>query len=105
MLTRKTVDAVGRIFRDIESSEKMLVKVDGEIEKETERRSFHGEVEYTSHMCQLSWPSGESGYTIYNVEPAIARAGIAAHLIDQRAKLAKLHEIIALEISTKDGDQ
>ena len=97
MITKETADGIARTYREIESGEKLLLEVDKELEKESEKIGFHGEKQQAHRNCQLGWPNGDNGYRIYQVEPKIAKAVIIAHLADQRSKLEKLNEIANLE--------
>lgn len=98
MITIETIRSIYSVHREIENGEKLLAEVDKELEKQVERIGFHGEVTTSVRNCQLGWPSSDSAYRIYQVEPRIARAVIIAHIADQRAKLEKLNAVAQLEI-------
>jgi hypothetical protein len=100
MIKAETARNIDRVFREIESGEKLLAEVDEQIAKATERIGFHGEPHTTARPCQLGWPES-NGYRLYSVEPIIARAVIVAHLADQRAKLEKFNEIARLEVMSE----
>ncbi len=98
MITKETISELGRVYRDIEAAEGLLAEVDEQLAKQEERIDFHGNVQGPYRRCQLGWPSSDSSYRLFNVEPKIARAVIVAHLADQRAKLEKLNEVARIEV-------
>ena len=99
MITNETAKEIAQVFREIDQGEALLAEVDKELAQESDHIGFHGDVESTARKCQLGWPSSRESYRLYSVEPKIARAVIVAHLVDQRAKLEKLNQIVKLEVT------
>jgi len=97
MITRETIAAMSRAYREIEAGEKLLAEVKTELEKDTESIDFNGNPRNTAKRCQLGWPMNDTTRACYQVEPMIALSVIVAHLADQRARLEKLNEVAKLE--------
>lgn len=100
MISVETIKEMGRVYREIESGEKLLAQIDEELKKEKELPDFYGNMKTNARKCQLGWPgiTDNSSFRIFQVEPRIARSVVVAHLADQRAMLVKLNELARLEI-------
>ncbi len=51
---------------------------------------------------QLGIPCGESGHTLYDVQPKLAMAVIAAHIAEKRVLLTVLNERARSELDTQN---
>jgi hypothetical protein len=100
MITRETASNIAKTYREIEYAEELLAQVEKELEKE-DRPDWRGEPQAAGRRCELGWPMDGNSRRLFQVEPAIARAVIVAHVADQRSKLEKFNAMAMLEINAK----
>lgn len=97
-ISQETARMIWVAYDEIANGEKLLTEMEKR-QKEHENpnpRDAFGK----RRNLQLGIPCGETGHTLYDVQPKLAMAVIAAHVADKRAMLTVLCERAKSELAT-----
>lgn len=100
MISKDTAIDIAMAYREIETAEKLLEEVRGQIERtgraHTDIRDAFGR---SVQGLQLGIPTGDSGQRLFTLQWSLAEPVIVAHIAHQRARMAVLTETARAEIA------
>jgi|SRR5687767_520479 len=97
MISKDTATDMALLFRDIESSERLLKEIEEAVRRYSvvDIRDAFGR---RADGLQLGVPSGDSSHRIFNVPWSLAKPVIEATIASKRAELAALNEKARFEL-------
>ena len=102
MITKHTAMDIALAYREIETGEELLKKIEETRHRHTppDIRDAFGRV---SDGLRLGVPSGETSHQMFNVPWSLAKPIIEAHIATERAKIRALTEKARHEINAPEG--